>query len=300
MPYAEVNGLKLYYEAAGNGASVIFVHGGFANLSMALRDLAPYSWTWEWDFARCFQSIWYDRRGCYRSSSPEEGYEPRNQADDLEGLLNHLHIESAHVVGSSAGGPIALLFAAIRPNRVRSLVLVGTGLDLFPHGDRVSEIIREQLRILDREGPEAAFNQRPEGVETSLEPLWAYEEAEAKGALDDFLERERAFTRAAQQLPRQERIRYYAIELTNTRAYMDADLHSYAQQLTAPTLIMHGSEDRTVPIGWGRELAQAIPSAHLHIVEGGPHGLIFRNVEARRVAIQFMQRTDASLADGAA
>src|SRR5438876_81561 len=170
MPYAVVNGVTLYYEQGGDGPPVGYIHGGFASLSMALQELTAEEvpqWTWEGDFARHFHFLWYDRRGCYRSERTTAGYALENQARDLAGLLDHLGMESAHHIGSSAGGPISLVFAAMWPECTRSLVLTGSGLDLFPHGDPPSDIIREQIALLERDGAESAFEQRPAGVEAT-------------------------------------------------------------------------------------------------------------------------------------
>ena len=106
MPKANVNGFEMYYEDGGEGPALVFIHGGFPSLQSALNAPVPYDWGWERDFAQHFHFVWYDRRGCYRSASPPEGYDLLNQARDLEGLLDYLHIPSTHLIGSSAGGPI--------------------------------------------------------------------------------------------------------------------------------------------------------------------------------------------------
>jgi pimeloyl-ACP methyl ester carboxylesterase len=291
MPTIEVNGFELYYQSGGEGAPVVFVHGGFASLDTRLRAVVPYEWTWEWDFARRFHFIWYDRRGCWHSASPDEGYELTNQAGDLESLLDKLGLESSHIIASSAGGPISILFAAARPDRVRSLVLVGTALNLFPAGDPASDVIRQQIRRLEREGPEAAFEQRPAGVNVSFEALWALQEEMARGSLAEYLDLQRALVAKAGQLSKADRIRYYEIELKNIKAYMDVDVRPYAQRVTAPALVIQGSRDQVVPVEWAQELAQAIPSARFSLVQGGSHGLMPRNAGARQIAIEFIERS---------
>jgi pimeloyl-ACP methyl ester carboxylesterase len=156
MSYATINDCQLYYEAAGGGPAAIYVHGGFARLDTVLRDPEEQACGWEHDFARACHFIAYDRRGCARSSSPVGGYDLVTQARDLAGLLDHLHIDAAHVIGSPAGGPIALTFAALYPARTRSLILTGTAIDLFPPGEPGSEEVRRQLVVLERDGAAAA------------------------------------------------------------------------------------------------------------------------------------------------
>jgi pimeloyl-ACP methyl ester carboxylesterase len=292
--YALVNGCELYYEAGGRGAPVIFVHGGFPSLASRLDDFSRWTWTWEQDFARAFRFIWYDRRGCYRSSAPTSGYELENQALDLALLLDGLDISSAHVIGSSAGGPISLLFAALYPNRARSLTLAGTSHNLFPIGDPVSDLIRQLLVILEKDGAEAAFAQRPAGVETSLESLWVVDEMRARGRYEEYLQKEEQLARQAQALPAAERARAFAVELRSMQAYMRDDLAAYARQVTCPTLVLHGSDDREVPLARGEALAELIPAARLRVVPGGGHSLVHRSVEGRRAAIECIREVQQS------
>lgn len=295
MPKVQIGGVELYYEQAGSGSPVVFVHGGFASLASFLRELQPYDWTWEWEFARLFQFIWYDRRGCYRSPLPQNAdFSIPAQARDLEGLLDLLGIPSAHIVASSAGGPIGLYFTATRPQRVCSLTLVGTGLALFPPGDPYREIIAEQLRILETEGPEAAYADRPAEVETTLQVLWELMEAKARGELEALRKREKLLTKAAESLPRQVRVRYYVAELRNIQAYMDLDLQPYAEKITVRTLVLHGNCDRVVPLEWGKALADSIPLAEFVVIQNGPHGLLFRSSEARKRVIEHIRECECS------
>jgi pimeloyl-ACP methyl ester carboxylesterase len=291
MPSISVNGCDLYYEQGGQGEPVIFVHGGFPSLASRITDYSQWHWTWEQDFAAAFHFLWYDRRGCYRSSAPADGYELENQALDLAALLDAVHISSAHVIGSSAGGPISLLFAARYQERVRSLTLAGTGMNLFPPGDPVSDRIRQLIAILDQEGAEAAFAHRPAGVETSLEPLWVVEEMQARGRYADYLQGEQQLARQVQTMSTVERAHQFAVELRSMQAYMRDDLPTSAHLVTCPTLVVHGSDDREVPLAWGEALAEMIPTARLHIIPGGGHSLVHRSVEGRQVVIDFVRGT---------
>jgi 3-oxoadipate enol-lactonase len=293
VPTFNTNDVTLYYERAGEGAPVIFVHGGFANLRMAMSELKPYDWTWEADFASRFDFVWYDRRGCYRSSRPKDGYDLDKQVSDLEQLLDHLGLKSAHLIGSSAGGPIEMLFAAARPERVRSLVLAGTGLELFPADDPITPIIREQLQILRQLGSEAAFDKRPDPVEVSLDVLWEIEEEKVRGTLATYLAHQRKLAEQAKQFSRAERMEWYAAELSNIGAYMDFHLEPCAKQIRQPTMILHGSNDKVVPLTWGMRLARSISDSVVEVVQDGSHSLIMRDPNARQQAIQFVEQAES-------
>src|SRR5688572_9154975 len=97
----------------------------------------------------------------------------------------------------------------------------------------------------------------------------------------------------AEQLPKAERVHYYATELRHMQAYMTVDVRTYATAVGAPTYIIHGSNDQMVPLEDAKELARAIPSAYLEVIPAGPHSLMIRDAEARRRVIAFMHDVDA-------
>ena len=119
--FAEVNGARLYYECFGGGAVVAFPHAGIADSRMWERQRAAFA-----DMG--YQTILYDMRG-YGQSAPVEGEYAHHE--DLLGVLDLLDVErSAHLVGCSKGGSVALDFALTYPERVASLTLVCSS----PHG----------------------------------------------------------------------------------------------------------------------------------------------------------------------
>ncbi len=290
MPHAEVNGFRMSYQSGGSGDPLVFIHGGIASLASTLRDPDGYGWgALDRFFAGHFRYVSYDRRGCRRSSCPDRGYELPNQAEDLRALLDQLYIERAHLVASSAGGPIAIVFAAAYPERARSLVLAGTALGLFPVGDAPSDLVREQIALLETSGPDAAFAARPSGVEASLGVLWGREEAEAKGVLEAWRSEQEEYARRAASVPHGERVRRYAAELRSAQAYITCDVASYAARVAAPTLVLHGTDDREVYFRWGAALAQAMPRAGFRAFPGGHHSLLYYSNEARDVALRFLR-----------
>lgn len=287
MPYACLNGCRMFYEVRGEGEAAVFIHGGFPSIDMHLRAPLIGPWTWEADFAAACRFIAYDRRGCWRSARTESGYGLEDQARDLVALLDHLEVDEAHVIGSSAGGPIAMLFAAINPERTRTLVLAGTAANLWPHEDPVTRIVKEQLETLDSQGAEAAWDNRPPGVELSLDVLWEREEMKVRGVLPEYEERIEGF---AQQCTRKDLAHWYETQLRAIAAYLDRDLKDTCARIAVPTSVVHGSNDREVPVSWGRDLAAKIPGAEFIKYPDESHGVVHRCSVVRKELIAFFQK----------
>lgn len=117
MPYAEVNGIRLFHEVAGEGEPVVFLHGAAGN---------HVSW-WQQipTFRQRYRCISVDQRGFGRSADVT-GEGSRRHVDDLEALLDHLRVEQCALVAQSLGGRAALGFALRHPDRVRALVMADT------------------------------------------------------------------------------------------------------------------------------------------------------------------------------
>ncbi len=112
--FADVNGTRLYYAVAGSGHPLVLIHGFTLDTRM---------WDDQFDaFAERYRVIRYDARGFGKSAVPTgESYAP---ADDLRALLEHLGVESAHVLGLSMGGGLAIDFALTHPESTSSLIAV--------------------------------------------------------------------------------------------------------------------------------------------------------------------------------
>ncbi len=126
---APVNGARFHYERAGGGdAAVVFLHAGVSDMRM---------WDPQFDrFARRYRTIRYDLRGFGKSPMPEGGQ--YSNRDDLFGLLNHLGVEKAALIGCSMGGAAAVDFALEHPAMVTALVLVGAGVGGYIPTDSAS------------------------------------------------------------------------------------------------------------------------------------------------------------------
>ena len=121
MPRADVNGISLYYEVAGSGPPLVFVHG----FSCGIRSWDPQVRA----FSKRFRVVTYDVRGHGITEAPRDPgrYSQPTSIADLAGLLDHLKIRRAFVGGLSMGGNIALNFALTHPDRVRALIVADTG-----------------------------------------------------------------------------------------------------------------------------------------------------------------------------
>ena len=116
--YADVNGIKLYYEIHGTGAPLILLHGGLGAISMFGPNLPA--------LAKGRQVIAVDLQGHGRTADIDRPLSPELMADDIAALIKHLKLERPDLMGFSLGGGVALLTAIKHPELVGRLVVVST------------------------------------------------------------------------------------------------------------------------------------------------------------------------------
>src|ERR671917_286621 len=113
--YAEVNGLKMYYEIHGTGEPLVVLHGAYMTID-SMGEVVP-------GLARSRQIIAVELQGHGRTADVDRPLSYEQMADDTAALLRHLGIEQADVFGYSMGGGVALQVAIRHPEAVRRLVL---------------------------------------------------------------------------------------------------------------------------------------------------------------------------------
>ena len=118
MSSAKINGIELHYQVHGEGDPILFAHGAGGNLLSWWQQVAFFS--------RYYTCVTFDHRGFGRSIDLADGPLYAAFVDDLVGLMDHLDMDSAHLVAQSMGGRSALGVAAAHPRRVKSLVMAGT------------------------------------------------------------------------------------------------------------------------------------------------------------------------------
>jgi 3-oxoadipate enol-lactonase len=192
----------------------------------------------------------YDFRGNGRSDAPDEPMTMATFVEDTVGLLDHLRIEAAHLYGQSFGGMVAQELALTHPGGVRSLVLACT----HP-GVRHAVPVRA-----------AVPKDRP--WEALYSPAYLREHP------DRVAEDLRVGTPQAPHAARRQ-----------WEAMQGFDAFDRLPDIRAPTLVLHGTEDRTIHPDNARVLADRIPGARLVLLQGAGHVYHAEQPEAADVAV---------------
>ena len=258
MPVMITESTSIDYDINGEGPPLVLISGlGFGR--------------WGWfkqvpAFSRHFRTITFDIRG-------ERKLE--NGVDDLVrevvSLLDHLGVKKAHVLGASLGGFVGQELALLRPDLVDRLVLVCTS-----YGGRGPESMSVQA-LWDMLGW-GSFS--PEGVVRRGLKTATSEAYRAKHE-DEF---EQLVSWRLADSPSD--ASYYE----QARAGASFDLSRDIGGITSPTLVIHGAEDRYVPVANAAALAGAIPGARLRVLEHAGH-LVFieRFADVNREVVSFLK-----------
>ena len=276
MPQITANGIAIEYETHGDPANppLLLIMGLGAQLTLWPIELV------EALVARGFYVIRHDNRDIGLSEKFGHGgvpnfrrvalmrlfglrarlpYRLTDMADDAAGLLAALGIDSAHIVGGSMGGMIAQLLAIHHHQRVRTL----TSIFSTTGNPRLPRPRPEAMNaLLDRAPANATLEQViPIGIRV----------ARAIGSPAYPTPEERLRERIARDYARSF---YPEGPARQIAAIMDdGDRRKRLRRVTAPTLVIHGTDDPLVPVEGGRDTAKAIPGAKLHEIPGMGHDL---------------------------
>lgn len=214
---------------------------------------------WEWPelrsmfmhFASFSRWIQFDKRGTGASDRRSRVPGIDERVEDLKAVMDHAGVERAFLYGASEGGPTCVLFAVTYPERVEGLILHGTGPYTTQQGLSASE----------RDEMQGRHRYMADIWGTSSSPVAAHF---APSVADDssFIEWHRRYERVSSD-------RASLLELLDIS--LDVDVGEVLPAVTARTLVMHRTEDRIIPVAWGRELAAGIPGAEMIEQEGADH-----------------------------
>ncbi len=269
MPHVQANGISLYYEEEGAGDPLLLIMG----LGGQLID-------WQQDFVdeltgRGFRVIRLDNRDAGLSAefdwAPpsrartvaamvakrhlEVGYRLSDMAADAAALLDALDIDRAHVVGASMGGMIGQSLAIGHPDRVRSLTSIMSNTGDRKNGGASRRVLARVVRAKPPTKETAAE------AGTELYALWAGSAWDR----DEHL--------ATARLGVERSYRPHGLERQAAAIAAGPDRTEALRSVTAPTLVVHGLQDRLVKPSGGTATAKAVPDSRLLMFPDMGHDL---------------------------
>jgi pimeloyl-ACP methyl ester carboxylesterase len=227
--YADVNGVHLYVEVHGSGTPLVLLHGGMMTIDLSFGSLIP-------ELARRHRVIAVELQGHGRTADVDREITPAASASDVVGLLDHLGVDRAHVLGHSMGAAVALELAVSHPDRVRSVV-------------PISATVRAEGMHEDFSDPEKM------AVSTRMPTA------------EDFEEMRSTYRRLS---PHPERFEEFLDRLSRS----NADLRGWSDEqlaaVTAPTLLVIGDHDFTT-VQHAALMLELIPGSQLAVLPGTTH-----------------------------
>jgi pimeloyl-ACP methyl ester carboxylesterase len=276
MPDAASNATNLFYEDLGTGKPVVFIHGWPLNHEM-----------WEYQLSELplhnMRCIAYDRRGFGKSDRRFKNYDYDTLAADLNALLDHLKLTKVILVGfSMGGGEIARYIGKYGTGRIEKVVLISSVTPYRlktpdnPEGAEKAAFDETIQRIgKDRPAFLAEFSKKFYGVTTLSNPV-------SQPMLD--WHQKHCLMSSARAM------------MDCVRSFSETDFRNDIPKITVPTLIIHGDEDKTVPISAGNRTAALLPHATYIVYEGAPHGLFITEKERLNAdLIQFINGKTSTL-----
>ncbi|MFI6218878.1 alpha/beta fold hydrolase [Nocardia brasiliensis] len=259
MPHAKAaDGVRLAYQTAGAGTPLVLLAGQANN----------HHW-WDGirtDFETRYRTITLDWRGTGDSDKPDEPYSTAGFAADVVAVLDDLGIERAAVYGTSMGGRVGQWLAARHPDRVRALVLGCTSPGGRHSVERGPEIRQSLIQ------PDATAARRAL-LELMYTPEWL---ARTPGPFT---------TLGDPEMPAYAKRRHLV-------ASNKHNAWEVLPEIGAPTLVVHGTEDRFNPVANAPLLAERIPHARMRLIPGARHAYFdeFRAV-AGPLVLDFLDAT---------
>jgi 3-oxoadipate enol-lactonase len=240
MPFVENLGARIHWDEEGNGAPLLLIMG-LGWTSHAWYRSRPV-------LNEKYRTIALDNRGVGRSEAAAGPYSIAQMASDAAAVLNAARVNTAHVFGLSMGGMIAQEFALQYPNKVRSLILGCTAAG----GPQAVRAEQEVLQVLMTRG------QDPEAFAKAITPF-IYDAGTSPQRIEEDTVLRRKWYPPADA--------YFA----QLQAIMAWEAYSRLAQISAPTLVIHGENDRLVPPQNGWLIAARIAGAKLVMIPGASH-----------------------------
>ncbi len=255
MPLIHINDLDHYYEQAGEGPALAFIHGAFAD---------AHIWEPQWEyFSSRYRLLRYDLRGHGRTGASGLGrYTIITFADDLASLLDALEISSPLICGLSMGGVIAQAFATRQPERPRALVLasspVSASLTPVEKLARYVFFPKWVMRLTMRVFSVEQFTHFSFGL---ARILWG------KHFLSDTARE--YMMRSMLQVDRREYLKIW-------ESFYSFDMFPL-ERIQCPTLVLNGEYESKGTYRHTEEILRRVPKAKARVVPAASHGMSMEN-----------------------
>jgi pimeloyl-ACP methyl ester carboxylesterase len=270
--WVTANGIRIYYEAFGDPGdpTVLLIIG------MDEQCTAWLPYCYEPLLEAGLHVVRFDNRDCGLSEWIQDWDERRpysleDMAEDAVGLLDALAIQKAHIVGASMGGMIAQRIAVSHPDRTRTLTSIASSafpLDPDPAVQPSVDVTRFQAIHEELVARFPNYLTVPgDAIEFRLGAARAF--AGTRFPFDEVLQREAITANIIERKgfnPRAQTHQLAAVLASGSRL-------EELGRISAPTLVLHGTEDPLVPPGHGAKCAAHIPGAKLVWMEGVGHEL---------------------------
>ena len=273
MPKAAVNGIDLYYEAQGNGETVILVPPNWWPCATWNVGVVPR-------LSRRYRTLIYDGRGTGQSDKPADGYTVDQFARDAVELLTALGIKRCHAVGFAIGAQIMQAMAIERPDLVATLTMAASG----PGKRRLDGSSRDV-------GSEAIDEIQKIGFEKYIR---THVDNDVMAYNPDFYRKHREVgaTLAQALWSGQSTVEQYRI---HELARLSWDTFEAAPKITVPTLILCGADDGverrgSTPASTAKRLAELMPGAKLALVPKTRHMTFWDGTGALDALRDFLDR----------
>lgn len=261
MPKVKVGDINMYYEVHGEGEPLVMICGASASVDTMYAFIPVYSPE--------YKLVIFDNRGAGQSDAPDIPYTTAMMADDLAGLLDMIDIESAHIMGISMGGMIAQEFALRHPERVKSLILACT----YCGGPGSSIITDPEMaqRMADLPPKEGSI----EIIRLCITQKFIDENP---GLLEQIVEQMMKHPISPHGQMRQ------------SEAAMSHNTYERLPEIKTPTLIIHGEDDRIIPVDNTNIMTSRMPGAELVIFPDTGHMLLEAGDELNKTMLDFLRR----------
>jgi 3-oxoadipate enol-lactonase len=260
------DGTTIAYSAWGrrDGTPVVMIQGlGVDHRGWALQRGA---------FGRRHHCIAPDNRGTGHSDAPPGPYDIMQMAGDVLAVMDAEGIDRAHIVGASMGGIIAQVIGVMYPYRVRSLTLACTACRHHPWR---RELLAEWADVVEAKGMAGLMD---DAMRWLIGPRLQRRFGVFVNVLARVLVQTKPHAFVAQ-----------------VGAILDTsdELRFALPQVTAPTLVVTGSQDTLTPLGDAEELAELITTSRLYVLRGAAHGLMAEAPNAfNDVVLKFLDEID--------